>query len=228
MIDISIARVIGVSDIWIGKIALKSPFRHQLFIIYKVDCAASSDSETQLLVEGDVILTINKNLVTCLSDFDTMYTAKSLETLVVRSGVERTLCVPTIPARDLHTTHVLQFCGMTLHRPHHGVRQHSSKLHSEVYVNACEPGSPSELYNVSLINSITEVNSVSTPTLTAFLKEVQRIPDNEYFRLTIVDLGLLPQVVIIKKNEHYFPTVEFIKIDGAGWVRKTHFTRNRE
>lgn len=45
------------------------------------------------------------------------------------------------------------------------------------------------------------------------------IPDNTYFRLRAVTFDNVPWVATMKKNEHYFPTSEFKKEDGA-WVKK--------
>ena len=64
------------------------------------------------------------------------------------------------------------------------------------------------------------MNSMSTPTLSAFLVEVQKISDNEYFRLDMVTLDNIPCVITMKKNVHYFPTKEFMK-KGKEWVQRT-------
>jgi S1-C subfamily serine protease len=217
VVNMFTARVMGVAEFWIQKIEQESPFHHQLFKVYKIDCAAPGDLKAQSLKEGDVILTLDDRLITSISDLDITYTATSLNALVVRDGVERALCVHTIPDTDIRTTYVLQCCGMILHRPYHAVRQYSSKLCSEVYINACDHGSPSRLYGALPTNNIIKVNDIPTLTLTDFLKEVQRIPDNKYFRLTMVDLNLLTKIVTMKKNERYFPTVEFVKETiGAG------------
>jgi pro-apoptotic serine protease NMA111 len=44
------------------------------------------------------------------------------------------------------------------------------------------------------------------------------------FRLKVVTFDSVPWVVTMKKNEHYFPTVEWIKdsADPCGWRRITY------
>ena len=218
-VQMSQVRIMGVSETWIERVAQANPSRHQLFMVRKIDCAPPSGYDSQSLQEGDIILTLNDKLITRVSELDIMYTSTSLSALIVRNGHELRLNVPTIPTTDLHTTHALLFCGAVLHRPHHAVRQQISKLHSEVYVSARSRGSPAYQYGLAPTNFITAVNSVPTPTLNAFLKEVNKIEDNTYFRLRVVTFDNVPWVATMKKNEHYFPTMEFVKQDGA-WERR--------
>ena len=218
-ISMSQVRIMGVSDDWITKVAESNPSRHQLFMVRKVDCAPSSGQDSQLLQEGDIILTLNGKLITRVSELDIMYDNEYLDALVVRGGQEVTLKVPTIPTEDLETDRAVIFCGAVLHRPHHAVRQQISKLHSEVYVSARTRGSPSYQYGLSPTNFITAVNDSPTPTLTEFLTAVNAIPDNTYFRLRVCTFDNVPWVATMKKNEHYFPTTEYVKDtrEANGW-----------
>lgn len=86
------------------------------------------------------------------------------------------------------------------------------------------------MYGLAPTNFVTAVNSVPTFTLEEFLTEVVKIPDNTYFRLRVVTFDNVPWVATMKKNEHYFPTMEFVREarDGEGkgfgedyeWVRR--------
>lgn len=218
-IQMAQARIMGISDEWITKVAIANPARHQLFMVRKIDCADGVIQDKQSLQEGDVILTLNDQLITRVSEFDIMYHSDSLSALVVRKGKALSLTVPTIPTTDLNTSHAVLFCGAVLHRPHHAVRQQISKLHSEVYVSARSRGSPSYMYGLAPTNFITAVNGVKTPTLKEFLAEVSKIPDNVYFRMRVVTFDDVPWVATMKKNEHYFPTMEFVrnKVEGKSF-----------
>lgn len=220
-VQMSQVRIMGVSESWISAVAAANPSRHQLFMVRKIDCPPSIGADdSQNLKEGDIILTLNGQLITRVSEFDIMYTNAVLTALVVRNGQELTLQVPTLPTTDLETTRAVIFCGAILHRPHHAVRQQISKLHSEVYVSARTRGSPSYQYGLAPTNFITAVNDKPTPTLTEFLREVTRIKDNTYFRLRLVTFDNVPWVATIKKCEHYFPTVEYCKVEDGSWTRK--------
>lgn len=101
-------------------------------MVRKVECGHGS----QALQEGDVILSLNGNLITRVGELDVMYNNDYLEAVVVRKSEEIQVQVPTVPTEDLETDRAVIFCGAVLHRPHHAVRQSISKLHSEVYVSA--------------------------------------------------------------------------------------------
>lgn len=223
-VQMSQVRIMGVSEEWIAKVAAANPSRHQLFMVRKIDCAPPTGYDSQSLQEGDIILTLNGKLITRVSELDIMYDHEYLDALVVRGGEEMTLKVPTIPTEDLETDRAVIFCGAVLHRPHHAVRQQISKLHSDVYVSARTRGSPSYQYGLAPTNFITAVNSIPTRTLSDFVTEVNKIPDNTYFRLKVVTFDNVPWVATMKKNEHYFPTMEFVKdpTEPCGWKRLSY------
>ena len=221
-IQMSQARIMGVPDEWVEKVAAANATRHQLFMIRKVDCAMASGEDKDTFKEGDIILTLNDKLITRVSELDMMYDHEFLDALVVRQKQIISLKVPTIPTEDLETDRVVIFCGAIIHRPHHAVRQQISKLHSEVYISARTRGSPSYQYGLAPTNFITAVNDLATPTMTEFLAAVNVIPDNTYFRLRVCTFDNVPWVATMKKNEHYFPTVEYSKDakEPNGWKVK--------
>ena len=218
-ISMSQVRIMGVSEHWISKVAESNPSRHQLFMVRKIDCTPPTGKDSQSLQEGDIILTLNGQLITRVTELDIMYDNEYLDALIVREGQEMTLKVPTIPTQDLETDRAVIFCGAVLHRPHHAVRQQISKLHSEVYVSARTRGSPSYQYGLAPTNFITGVNDLPTPTLNEFLAVVNKIPNNTYFRLRVRTFDNVPWVATMKKDEHYFPTVEYVKdpSEPNGW-----------
>ena len=204
VIQMSQARIMGVSDEWIRKVAQANPARHQLFMVRKVDCApASSSGDVQSLQEGDIILTLNDKLITKVSEFDIMYDQESLDALIIRNGKEMRIKVATVPTEDLETSRAVMFCGAILQKPHHAVRQQISKLHSDIYVSARSRGSPAFQYGLAPTNFITHVNGVRTSDLDAFVREVSKIEDNTYFRLRAMTFDNVPWVVTMKKNDHY-------------------------
>ncbi|KAF3389430.1 Pro-apoptotic serine protease [Penicillium rolfsii] len=225
VVQMSQARIMGVSEEWIQKVAQANPSRHQLFMVRKVDCPpATFTSDVDSFQEADIILTLDGQLVTRVSELDVMYEKEFLEALIVRNGQEMRIRVPTVPTEDLETDRAVVFCGAVLQKPHHAVRQQISKLHSEVYVSARSRGSPAYHYGLAPTNFITAVNGVSTPNLDAFVEEVRKIPDNTYFRLRAVTFDNVPWVVTMKKNDHYFPMSEYIKDPSveAGWRTISH------
>ncbi|EPS33130.1 hypothetical protein PDE_08092 [Penicillium oxalicum 114-2] len=228
VVQMSQARIMGVSEEWIQKVTQANPSRHQLFMVRKVDCPpATFTSDVDSFQEADIILTLDGQLITRVSELDVMYEKESLEALIVRNGQEMRIRVPTVPTEDLETDRAVVFCGAVLQKPHHAVRQQITKLHSEIYVSARSRGSPAYHYGLAPTNFITAVNGVSTPNLDAFVEEVRKIPDNTYFRLRAVTFDNVPWVVTMKKNDHYFPMSEYVKDPSveAGWRTISHDKR---
>ena len=90
------------------------------------------------------------------------------------------------------------------------------------------PGSPATMYTLGITNFITHVNGTPTPDLDSFLATATTIPDNTYFRLRMMTFENIPWVITMKKNEHYFPTIEMVKDargsdeGDCGWRRIVH------
>ncbi|RDW91884.1 putative pro-apoptotic serine protease [Coleophoma crateriformis] len=220
-IQMSQARIMGVSDEWIEKVAEDNASRHQLFMIRKRTFERAQEEGG--LLEGDVILSLNGKVITRVSELDIMYDHQFLDAVIVRDCIEMKLKLPTVSADDLETDRAIVFCGAVLHRPHHAVRQQISKLHSEIYVSGRTRGSPAYQYGLAPTNFITHVNGKSTPDLDAFLKAVVDIPDNTYFRLKAMTFDNVPWVVTMKKNDHYFPTTDWVKDKSTmDWNRITY------
>ena len=74
------------------------------------------------------------------------------------------------------------------------------------------------MYTLGITNFITHVNGTPTPDLDSFLATATTIPDNTYFRLRMMTFENIPWVITMKKNEHYFPTIEMVKIARGGRV----------
>ncbi|EQL03425.1 Peptidase cysteine/serine, trypsin-like protein [Ophiocordyceps sinensis CO18] len=220
-VQMSQARVMGVSDEWIKKVTQANRSHHQLFMVSKRTFERGQHPVS--LLEGDIVLTLDGKICTTISDFDVMYSRELLDAIIVRECEELHLQLPTVAADDMETDHAVSFCGAVLHRPHQAVRQQISKLHSEVYVSSRIRGSPAYQYGVAPTNFITHVNGRPTPDLGSFIAATRKIPDNTYFRLKAVTFDSVPWVITMKKNDHYFPTMEWVK-DGneaCGWRRVT-------
>ncbi|KFA67729.1 hypothetical protein S40285_00945 [Stachybotrys chlorohalonatus IBT 40285] len=221
-IQMSQASVMGVSDEWIKKVTLANRSHHQLFMVSKR--AFERVNQPVSLIEGDIVLTLNGKICTTISDFDIMYDNELLDAVIVRQAEVLHLQLPTVSANDMETSHAVSFCGAILHRPHQAVRQQISKLHSEVYVSSRIRGSPAYQYGVAPTNFITHVNGEPTPDLDTFIAATRKIPDNTYFRLKAVTFDCVPWVITMKKNDHYFPTMEWTKdsSEPCGWRRVTY------
>ena len=220
-IDMSEARIMGIAEEWIERVERKDPARHQLLLVHKVDFGHNDNDSLQ---ERDVILTLNNELITRTSDLDVQYNHEWLDAVIVRQREQISIKISTVSTDELETSRALLFCGATLQCPHHAVRQQISRFHSDVYISSRMRGSPAWNYGLSPSDFITEVNGISTPDLDTFLNEVKKIPNNTYFSIKVVTFNNIPSVKTMKKNEHYFPTTEFLKDeeDPLGWKKIVH------
>lgn len=171
------ARVMGVSEEWIKKVAEVNKSHHQLFMVSK-RTFERNPVQGSVLLEGDILLTLNGKIITKVSELDVMYSHEKLDAVIVRNCEEIQMKSGTVLADDVETDHAIWFCGAILHRPHHAVRQQISKLPSEVYVSARTRGSPAYQYGLAPTNFITHVNGKPTKDLDTFLATVREIPDN--------------------------------------------------
>lgn len=175
-IQMSQARLMGVSEEWIHKVSLANTSHHQLFMVTKRTFERTKQEAA--LLEGDILLTLNGKMITKISELDVMYSHEVLDAVIVRDCQELRLQLPTVASDDVETDRAISFCGAVIHRPHHAVRQQISKLFSEVYVSARTRGSPAYQYGLAPTNFITHVNGKPTPDLESFLAAVIKIPDN--------------------------------------------------
>jgi AraC-like DNA-binding protein len=66
VVQMSQARIMGVSEEWIQKVAQANPSRHQLFMVRKVDCPPANFTATERIdsfQEADIILTLDGQLI---------------------------------------------------------------------------------------------------------------------------------------------------------------------
>ena len=175
-IQMSQARLMGVSEEWIHKVSLANTSHHQLFMVTKR--TFEREEQNEALLEGDILLTLNGKMITKISELDVMYSNELLDATIVRDCKDINLKLGTVAAEGVETHRGVSFCGAVLHRPHHAVRQQISKLFSDVYVSARTRGSPAYQYGLAPTNFITHVNGKPTPDIESFLAAAIEIPDN--------------------------------------------------
>ncbi|KAF4337780.1 serine protease [Fusarium beomiforme] len=212
------ARVMGVAEEWIEKVQSKSSDR-RLFMVKR-----GPKQLPDRLGEGDVLLTLGGKLITQLHDVDVMYWKDSLDVVAVRSGEQISFKANTVSEEEFETSRVVNFCGLTAQKPHRTVRQCIKKLPSEVYITSWFIGSPANLYSVYATTFITHIDNKPTPDLESLMKVIASIPDKTYFKIKMTDFAGTPSVVTIKKDERYWPTVEWLRDDShvEGWKRVTY------
>lgn len=198
------ARNYGVEESWIDRIAQECP-RQMTWLVRNTSCPPPEDNikKEDQLQANDVLLSLNNKLVTDMFPFAALYDEPTLPATIVRAGKEMDVQVPTVSVANLEPDRVAFFQGTYLQKPHMAVRQSVSKMPSEVYIGGVSSGSPAGLYDVDAVMFITEVNDIETPDLDSFLEAVNKIPDNTFFRLSVVTFSLIPKTYTLKKCNYY-------------------------
>ncbi|CAN4083135.1 unnamed protein product [Withania somnifera] len=226
---LSKARSFGLNDTWIQALVKKDPMRRQVMRVK--GCFAGSKAEN-LLEQGDMILAINKEPVTCFRDIEDACQSLDrsndsdgrLYLTIFRQGREIKLLVGTDVRDGNGTTRAINWCGCIVQDPHPAVRA-LGFLPEEghgVYVARWCHGSPVHRYGLYALQWIVEINGKPTPSLDAFVDVTKTIEHGEFVRVRTVHLNGKPRVLTLKQDLHYWPTWELrFDLETAMWRRKT-------
>eukprot|EP00262_Sarcandra_glabra_P008257 TRINITY_DN21587_c0_g2_i1.p1 TRINITY_DN21587_c0_g2~~TRINITY_DN21587_c0_g2_i1.p1 ORF type:complete len:394 (-),score=54.86 TRINITY_DN21587_c0_g2_i1:289-1470(-) len=224
---LSKARSFGLSDDWVQALAKKDPIRRQVLRVK--GCFAGSKAE-HLLEQGDMILAIKKEPITCFRDIEnacqefdkSVGDEQELNMTIFRQGKEIELVVGTDVRDGNGTTRMVNWCGCVVQDPHPAVRA-LGFLPEEghgVYVARWCHGSPVHRYGLYALQWIIEVNGKLTPDLQTFVDVTKGLEHGEFVRVRTVHLNGKPRVMTLKQDLHYWPTWE-LKFDPntATWRR---------
>ncbi|XP_042032900.1 protease Do-like 7 [Salvia splendens] len=226
---LSKARSFGLSDSWIQALVKKDPIRHQVLRVK--GCLAGSKAEN-LLEQGDMVLAINKEPVTCFRDIEDACQELDrcsdndgkLKITIFRQGREIDLLVGTDVSDGNGTTRVINWCGCIVQEPHSAVRAlgYLPEEGHGVYVARWCHGSPVHRYGLYALQWIVEINGKPTPDLDAFVAVTKEIEHGEFVRVRTVHLNGRPRVLTLKQDLHYWPTWELsFNPETAMWRRTT-------
>ncbi|RZC76926.1 hypothetical protein C5167_001104 [Papaver somniferum] len=223
------ARSFGLSDSWIQALVKKDPIRRQVLRVK--GCLAGSKAENKL-EQGDMVLAINKEPITCFQDIERACQGLdeseenngALNMTIFRDGQEIDVSVGTDFRDGSGTTRMVHWCGCIVQEPHSAVRA-LGFLPEEghgVYVSRWCGGSPAHRYGLTACLWIVEVNGKLTPDLDSFVEVTKRLEHGEFVRIRIVGLNGNPEVHKLKQDLRYWPTWE-LKFDPktALWKRRT-------
>ncbi|KAL2522388.1 Protease Do-like 7 [Forsythia ovata] len=226
---LSKARSFGLTDSWIQELVNKDPIRRQVLRVK--GCFAGSKAEN-LLEQGDMVLAINKEPVTCFRDIEDACqeldrcndSDEKLKMTIFRQGREMELLVGTDVRDGIGTTRVINWCGCIVQGPHPAVRAlgYLPEEGHGVYVARWCHGSPAHRYGLYALQWIVEVNGKPTPDLDAFVTVTKEIEHGEFVRVRTIHLNGKPRVLTLKQDFHYWPTWELrFDPETAVWVRRT-------
>ncbi|KAL7101655.1 hypothetical protein ACP275_08G067900 [Erythranthe tilingii] len=226
---LSKARSFGPSDTSIQALVNKDPIRRQVLRVK--GCLAGSKAEN-VLEQGDMLLAINKDPVTCFrhiedacQQLDRCNQTNGVLTLTIfRQGREIEVAVGTDVRDGSGTTSMINWGGCVVQDTHSAVRALGflPQVGHGVYVVKWCHGSPGNRYGLYVSQWIVEVNGKPTPDLDAFSAVTKEIEHGEFVRLNTIYLSGKPRVLTLKQDLHYWPTWELrFDPETAMWRRTT-------
>ncbi|KAG0765468.1 hypothetical protein G6F33_001133 [Rhizopus arrhizus] len=233
---IAAARSLGLSDRWVKQIEMSGSTRHTLLYVLNV----LDESSAQTLCVGDIILSMNGNLITRMPQITQ---GDHVEMVILRNGQELTVRVPLCEQSGFETTRVVGWQGALIQRPYKSVLEQVRNAPIGVYVSCTLYGSPAS--NVLRPGVwIVEVQGKPVKDLDQFLKvvhahenelcrrsceasmeEAGMNPEEEeedgegYIRIKTVSRNETVRVVALKLDIHYWDSWQLVRDENSicGW-----------
>ncbi|KAI3842382.1 hypothetical protein MKW92_037536 [Papaver armeniacum] len=217
----------GLSDSWVQALLKKDPIRRQVLRVK--GCLAGSEAAKKLET-NDLVLSINKELVTCFRDIEkacqgvdvSEESHGTLSMTIFRKGQEIEVIVGTDVRDGNGTMRMVNWCGCVVQEPHPAVRA-LGLLPEEgqcVYVSGYFYGSPARRYGLKATSWIVEVNEKLTPDLDSFVEVIKGLEHGEFVRIRTMTLNGNPEVHNLKQDLYYWPTWELkFDMETAMWRR---------
>ncbi|KAI7866010.1 trypsin-like cysteine/serine peptidase domain-containing protein [Spinellus fusiger] len=133
------ARTLGLRDAWVKKIEKSGSTRHTL--LYVLNILDESSACSKVLSVGDVILSINEQLVTRMPNIMQM-DQETVPMVILRDGKELDVNVPLSELGGQETTRVVGWQGALIQKPYKSVLEQVRNVPQGVYVSCTLYGSP--------------------------------------------------------------------------------------
>lgn len=173
-----------------------------------------------LLEGGDLVLSVNGQLVSRAREVERAAQQGDLQLLVLRDGVERELTLPTTAAAGQEIDRALVWAGALLHATPRAARIQRDATPEGVYVAWTWFGSPASQDGLGPTSRIIEVDGVPTPDLDAFLEAVAGREHRSAVRLRTLDLDGNVAVLSLRLDLQGWPTSELLR-EGRAWTRSS-------
>ena len=214
-ISIASARNFGLSDDWMNAFQHNGNKAQVLKIAAKV---AGSDSAVQLK-EGDLLLTINDQLISDFEVLNQQTQAAQVKVSVWRDAKQIDLNVKTKLLTGKDTDEIYLWSGALLQTPHRAIAAQHGVEAKGVYISWYWFGSPANRYGLRPLNRITEFEGEAVTNLEQFIQLTQEHRSKDYVSIRLLDLIGRESIITLKQDNHYWPTQK-IFWNGTGWINE--------
>ncbi|CAO3590341.1 unnamed protein product [Absidia cylindrospora] len=135
------ARTLGLSDEWIKKLEQSGSKRYTL--LYVLNILDERSALSAILHVGDLVLTIQGQLVTRMTDLAALHDLDTaVQMVILRDGKEMQVDIPLSTFGGYETTQVVGWQGGLIQRPYKSVLEQVRNVPTGVYVSCTLYGSP--------------------------------------------------------------------------------------
>jgi len=212
------ARDLGLPEDWLKRLEQHAATQRQALTALRM---VGGSPAAQILQQGDILLSIDGNVVTRFREVERAVADKTrVEVTVWRGNAAQTFVVPTAEPPGSDVDRVVEWAGATLQAPHRAMSAQRGIPPVGVYIAYFSYGSPATRYGLYPGRRIVEVDGTPTPDLDAFLAAVTGRADRSSVRLKTITWNNAPEVITLKLDRHYWPAYE-LRRTASGWVRKS-------
>lgn len=214
-VSLAFARRLGLGDDWVKRLTGRGARREVLGVSRVVAGTAAAD----VLQTGDLLLAVDGRPVGTFRDVESAAQKPNMHLTVLRNGHEENVDVDTTPVSGTDVDRIVLWSGAALQAPHRELAAQRGVAPEGVFVAYFSYGSPATRYGLWAGARIVEVDGRPTPDVDSFLRAVGHRPDGASLRLKLMALNGQSEVITLKPDRAYWPTVNLQKSQ-AGWERK--------
>jgi pro-apoptotic serine protease NMA111 len=172
-----------------------------------------------VLIEGDILIRLDGELVTRLTEIDERMQPVDLRLTFMRDGEIRTETIKPKFVDSMATDRLLMWGGALFQAPHPALGQQRGQPMDGAYVSYWWSGSPAGRYRLRPMRRIVEVDGAQVVDLNDFAAAVRDKKSGESTRLLTVDVQGRKRMVTLEADNYYWPLVEITRTED-GWVRR--------
>ena len=212
------ARNRGLPDAAALRLEQRDGSRRSVFSVVR---RTAGSAAADLLREGDLLVTIDGEPAIDLAQIERAAQAEMVRVGIVRGAEEFDFEIKTLPLDGRGTTRCVIWAGAVLQAPHLAASAQRNVDPKGVYVAWFHYGSPANRFGLRGTRRIVAVDGLPTPDLDAFLAAVKDRPDHGSVRLRTIYLDGKTEVITLKLDLQFWPTIE-LRADAGAWVRIPH------
>jgi S1-C subfamily serine protease len=211
------ARKLNLPESWASRYEAHNPQRRELLAVSSTVAGSPAES---LLKAGDILLSVNGNLVNTYREVELATQATSVSAVIFRDGGEMAIDIGTVALDGIGIDRVLLWAGALLQTPHRELAAQRGLDPGGVYVSFFNFGSPASRSGLFAGRRIVALNGQPTPDLDRFVAVASALSENDAVRINTVTPNNVPEVITLKLDDLYWPSYELKRVNN-GWQRNS-------